>query len=373
MEQRKVSREELADLYLNKGLSQRQIGEQFDVATRTVGKWLRTDGIQARPRGAPLGCNTGARKAPIIREDLERMYVAEGKTQAEIAEMYGISEWAIGKRLRAFGIGSRPRNWVREEPRKQQFTEQDLRQLYSVERRSMKEIGERYGMNPISVAKWLRRYEIPIETPWERRAVKLDPAELRKLYEQDGWTLKQIAQHFGCSLWTVRWNFRRNEIPIATAEIRRQKATIELSKTSTTSDHKGYPTVRQYSDATNFEVVLEHRAAVEAAMGRALEACEIVHHLNMDKRDPRVENLAVLPNNVVHARVHKYMERIAVYLCGLGLIRPEPLGFDTEIFWAGRWIKRIDLLANAQVQAPLNALDFLGHEEIFESTVVTVN
>ena len=47
-----------------------------------------------------------------------------------------------------------------------------------------------------------------------------------------------------------------------------------------------------------------HRVLAERALGRALRKGEVVHHINGDFRDHRIENLSVLPSQRDHAIIH---------------------------------------------------------------------
>ena len=49
---------------------------------------------------------------------------------------------------------------------------------------------------------------------------------------------------------------------------------------------------------------LEHRLVVETALGRKLEAHELVHHINGDPSDNRLENLHVCDSAKAHCGFH---------------------------------------------------------------------
>lgn len=59
----------------------------------------------------------------------------------------------------------------------------------------------------------------------------------------------------------------------------------------------------EHSAADPNGYVLEHRLVMEAHLGRRLTTDEVVHHLNEDPSDNRVENLAVM-SQTEHARLH---------------------------------------------------------------------
>ena len=55
------------------------------------------------------------------------------------------------------------------------------------------------------------------------------------------------------------------------------------------------------ADRTGY--VLEHRVVVESFLGRCLSSSEIVHHINGDKSDNRIDNLEVV-SRATHAKIH---------------------------------------------------------------------
>lgn len=50
--------------------------------------------------------------------------------------------------------------------------------------------------------------------------------------------------------------------------------------------------------------VYEHRLVMERHLGRRLTTAEIVHHVNHDKMDNRLDNLVLLPNRAAHVQEH---------------------------------------------------------------------
>src|SRR5699024_12007579 len=64
-------------------------------------------------------------------------------------------------------------------------------------------------------------------------------------------------------------------------------------------------------DPQTGERYYEHRAIAEWKIGRPLRPGEIVHHLNNDPRDNHPDNLAVLPSQSAHMRLHHYQRREA--------------------------------------------------------------
>lgn len=77
-----------------------------------------------------------------------------------------------------------------------------------------------------------------------------------------------------------------------------------------------YAIVSNHPCAIKHGYVLEHRVIIENHLNRILESHEVVHHINGNKKDNRIENLQVLSNEE-HSCLHS-LERlrlIDVYRC----------------------------------------------------------
>lgn len=64
----------------------------------------------------------------------------------------------------------------------------------------------------------------------------------------------------------------------------------------------------------------EHFLVIEKDIGRKLKSGEVIHHIDVDKQNNKIENLDLLANESEHQKVHNSLDQIARLLIRKGLI-----------------------------------------------------
>ena len=213
----KLTKERLQELYWEQGLSCRQIGEMFGTSDHTVWNYLERYEIPRRSlseakkgigKGHPCYCDrTGkhhtqetrakmskARRMdlPLTDQELEELYSVQRLTAVEIAKQLGVSYTPIIKRLRERGIPVRPAG-----PRQGNVPwNKGLSKETSVSLREMGK-GER-GM----------------DNPNNRLYGRAGRELLAELYLGQQLAMGQIAERFGVTKTTVRNHLTAHGIPL---------------------------------------------------------------------------------------------------------------------------------------------------------------
>lgn len=119
-------------------------------------------------------------------------------------------------------------------------------------------------------------------------AIYDNPEWLKSRYEETG-NLTTIARECGVSLQTIIRKMKKFGLPY--------KSTTE--KGYKTRNAEGYVMVmcKGHPGGTGHGYVYEHRLVMEKHLGRLLEQSEHVHHINENKADNRLENLALVSHS----------------------------------------------------------------------------
>lgn len=109
---------------------------------------------------------------------------------------------------------------------------------------------------------------------------------LRTAYKRHG-TITGMAAEVGCSRPTISRLMKKYGLEYKHTRAKNYK-TVSGGGYIMMLVHKGYP------GANPSGYVLEHRYVMAQHLGRLLERWELVHHINGDRKDNRLENLIIL-------------------------------------------------------------------------------
>ena len=104
-----------------------------------------------------------------------------------------------------------------------------------------------------------------------------------------------------------------------------------------------YAKVADHPKATKKGYVLMHRVVMENYLGRYLNDNEIVHHVNEDKKDNRIENLISMTHSehtALHAAVGRAMENLVCPECSKEFSREKRNTYLTKKMYINTFCSR---------------------------------
>jgi len=146
---------------------------------------------------------------------LRRLYLEEQRSIREIAQLEHIPTRTVYDALIHYRIPRRASGFrsPRVQPTNTPLDEPTLRHLYLDEERSIRNIAALYHVSTRMVYDGLSRYRIPRRTTGHRRpstavlelaAGAIDEAALRRMYEEEGQSIAEIAASVSCAPSRIR-------------------------------------------------------------------------------------------------------------------------------------------------------------------------
>lgn len=195
----------LRELYVEQGMTVREIGDELGCSKATVSKRMDRYDIPAR-EGIP-----GSSERPWRdKEVLQELYEEQGLRHREIAEKLGCAHRTVGEWLDRHGIEKRGELWrivQKNNPSRAWTNRELLYELHIQQELSPTEIAEELGCSLHTISRWLKKHDIPQKHYPTRSPETLhDEKVVRELYVKRGMTLYEIADEVGCAQKTV-WNW----------------------------------------------------------------------------------------------------------------------------------------------------------------------
>ncbi|HEV2070349.1 MAG TPA: hypothetical protein VGR26_11185 [Acidimicrobiales bacterium] len=151
----------LRELYVVDALTVREVAERFGVPHHRVIRELALAGIprrsrhERRPRGA---------RAAVTDEALRELYVERGLTIRELGAAFGVSDEYVRKRLRQCQLAKRPGTFVPKLGRDRAEVSADAAELYEAGH-GMREVSEVLGISSSEVRELLHEAGVSVRPP----------------------------------------------------------------------------------------------------------------------------------------------------------------------------------------------------------------
>jgi len=190
--------EKIRKLYVEKGLSTKQIGKKLGTNGTTISRRLKRQGIKVQNKRI---------RDDLDDEEIKRLYVEERLSTIQIGEKLETNGTTISTRLRKQGIKVQDKN-IRDD-----LDDEEIKRLYVEKGLTTVQIGEKLGASDSTINMRLKRQGIKVRD--KRIRNDLDDEEIKKLYVEKGFSTVQIGEKFGTSYQTISMRLKRQGVTVS--------------------------------------------------------------------------------------------------------------------------------------------------------------
>ena len=180
--------------YYESGMPATKIGEKYGVGQNTILKRLSENGVKIRPK-----------KINLPMEEIISEYES-GMTTYQLGEKYGVHNGTIRHRLKKIGVKLRP-------PRSMERIDLPMEEIISYYQSGMTptQLAEIYGVSDGTIYRRLKKNGVKIRPCADK--INLPMEEIICEY-QSGMTTYQLADKYGVTSSTIRSRLRENGVKI---------------------------------------------------------------------------------------------------------------------------------------------------------------
>ena len=189
----RIDHARLRQLYVDRELTVREVAIEFVASHNRVIRELALAGIARRSRHdrRPRG-----ERAAVTDEALRVLYVDQGLSVRELRGVLGVSDEYLRKRLRECGLAKRPGTFVPKLARPRNELSVDAAELYVNAKLSMREVAEALGVSSSQVRELLHESGVEVRAPGLRTSGDERPRRLiQDLYADRD--VRSVLKRFG--------------------------------------------------------------------------------------------------------------------------------------------------------------------------------